>query len=370
MFEQLPFLKQHYQAPNIMRYRFIPILLLLLLASCDKAIYQAPLLQEPEESLLFAFYNLENLWDASDDPANPGDDDFTPRGTMKWTEERYERKLAAIARAIRSIDDNRGPDIIGLCELENAAVLHRLVGEFLGHDYAIIHEESRDSRGIDVALLVRHGVAAAAGFTMHPVDLGPGSRPTRDILEVPLVKDGRKFTVLVNHWPSRRGGEAQSSPLRERAAAVAARVIDSLTRIDPDADIVLMGDLNDEPENRSVRDVLDARAYTDRETFRHRLINTAAPVAYADSIGSYYYRGDWETIDQIMLSRGVLDAKGLVLYQTAETVFAPEFLRDSRADPIARPPHRTYIRGTQYIAGTSDHFPVYLRVGWGSAELP
>lgn len=346
-----------------MRSALYPFLLLPMVMACGNIPEQAPVPPKPEESLVFAFYNLENLWDPADDPSNPGDDEFTPQGPMKWTRERYEKKLASLARAIRGIAGNQGPDIIGLCELENAAVLERLVEEFLPKgEYRILHAESPDERGIDVALLYRARVAVASGFRMHRIDLGPDSRPTRDILHATFTREGRTFTVLVNHWPSRRGGEKQSSPLRERAAAKAARVIDSLTALDPQADIVFMGDLNDEPGNRSVYHVLDARRYVAGEKFPHRLINTAAPVVEADTIGSYYYQQDWETIDQIMLSPGLLDTRGLVLYETTETVFTPEFLRDPKADPVARPPHRTYIRGTLYIAGTSDHFPVYLRV--------
>jgi hypothetical protein len=122
--------------------------------------------------------------------------------------------------------------------------------------------------------------------------------------------------------------------------------------------------LNDEPSDRSVAEVLDARGYTG-ERFTHRLINTAAPVERSDTIGSYYFRDDWETIDQIMLApAGALDGRGITFYGASETVFAPLFLRDARADPVALPPYHTYTRGTLYIGGTSDHFPVYLEVGW------
>lgn len=322
------------------------------------------MLGTPGETLTIAFYNVENLWDTVDDPS-PGDDEFTPGGPMRWTPERLERKLSGVARAIRGIGQYEGPDLIGICEIENRAVLERLVSEFLpAGAYAVAHAESPDERGIDVALLYRSSAMELTRLTMHRIDLGAGQRPTRDIMEATFAKDGRSFTVLVNHWPSRSGGEAESEPRRIKAAQVAASIVDSLLALDANADIILMGDLNDEPANRSVSEWLDAPGYQGSESLTHRMINVAAPVAGIDTIGSYFYRKDWETIDQIILSsRGALDDKGIMLYETVQTIHAPEFLRDSKADPIARPPYRTY-RGKQYIAGTSDHFSVFVRVGW------
>ena len=351
---------------NAMHRSLLSLILASVLAACHSTGETSGVVRPPARGLTFAFYNAENLWDPADDPASTGDDEFTPKGPMKWTEERLERKLVGLSRAIRGIDDMKGPDLIGMCELENRHVLERLAGEFLPAGmYDVVHAESPDERGIDVGILYRPAVMRLKGLAMHRVDLGAGERPTRDIMEATFEKEGRTFTVLVNHWPSRRGGEEASGPRRWRAAEVAAGVIDSLTALDSDADIVLMGDLNDEPSNASVRDGLDARPWEGPRGARHRLINTAAPVIVADTIGSYYYRNDWETIDQIMLSRGVLDGAGLTLFETTENIFAPEFLRDARADPVTRPPHHTFIRGTLYIGGTSDHFPVFLRVGWG-----
>lgn len=313
--------------------------------------------------MTFAFYNTENLFDVEDDPLT-NDEEFTPSGRAGWTEERLDRKLEGIARAIRSMNDGRGPDVCGLCEVENLAVLTRLVEEFLPQGiYGIVHTESHDARGIDVAILYRRSLMTLKGFVPHPVDLG-SERPTRDILEATFERNGRTFTVCVNHWPSRLGGASQSEPRRVAAAQTLAHVIDSLTALDPAADIVALGDFNDEPTDHSIAEVLDAPPYSDTRPFSHRLINTAAPVAEIDTIGSYFYKEDWETIDQIMLSPGALDSHGLVLVETSETVFAPNFLRDAKADPDARPPYRTFKYAGYYIGGVSDHFPVQLRIGW------
>ncbi|MBS1912746.1 MAG: endonuclease/exonuclease/phosphatase family protein [Bacteroidetes bacterium] len=342
----------------------IPLAAALLLNACHHAGRGPIALLHPDTTLLVAFYNTENLFDPTDDPARTGDDEFTPEGAMKWNDERLDRKLAQIARAIRLMNNGSGPDLIGLAEVENRRVVTMLAEEHLPRGlYGIVHAESPDERGIDVALLYKPSVLTLKGFTMHRVDLGAGARPTRDVMEATFAKDGHMLTVLVNHWPSRLGGEERTTARREAAARVAAGVIDSLRALDPNTDVVLMGDLNDEPGAPSIENVLDAREYTGG-SFSHRMINTAAPVAATDTIGSYFYRGHWEVIDQIMLSRGALDSSGVVLSEMAETVFTPEFLRDDRADPVHRPPYRTYVRGTQYIGGPSDHFPVTLRVGW------
>lgn len=359
--------------------RYLPLITLLLIACNGRTGRQPserhaaqedktfkaskPRGERPESSLVFAFYNVENLYDTDNDPRTE-DDDFTPSGKSRWTPERLERKLENLARGVTAMDGDRGPDVLGLCEVENRYVLEMLVSEHLPRgEYRIVHTDSRDGRGIDVALLYRASAVTFLSSSAHGVDLGESERPTRDILEVRFLCNGRPFTVLVNHWPSRLGGEAQSAWKRERAAARAARVIDSLEQIDRDADIVLMGDLNDTPFDASIRKVLDADAYSDKTPFPHRMINTAMPVARQGAIGSYYYRGSWEVIDQIMLSRGALDTIGLFLHQTSQTIFAPDFLRDRRADPVDRPPYRTFKGPTQYLGGTSDHFPIVLVVG-------
>jgi predicted extracellular nuclease len=315
----------------------------------------------PPDSMTIAFYNVENLFDTENDPDNDGDDEFTPTGRLGWTPDRLEKKLEDLARAIRAIGGYDGPDILGICEVENRGVVDRLATEFLPQGvYRYVHEESPDERGIDIAILYRASAMTLRSSTLHRIDLGGGDR-TRGILEATFEREGKRFTVLANHWPSRSGGEARSASKRARAAETAVEIIERIQASDPNADIILIGDLNDEPGDESVSEVLGAVAFTNG--FDGRMINTAAPVAEVDTIGSYYFQKDWETIDQICLSKGALDEKGIVLYQTSETVFAPDFLRDARADREALPPYRTF-KGQQYIAGTSDHFPVFLRVGW------
>lgn len=329
--------------------------------SGNRGAFAAPL-NDDVPALTVAFYNVENLFDAFDDPATD-DEDFTPAGKLEWTDERVEKKLENLARAIRSMNDNAGPDILGLAEVENRAVLEALVDDFLPRDmYGIVHTDSPDGRGIDVALLYRKSAMNFQSMTSHRVGLGIGERPTRDILEATFSREDRRFTVLVNHWPSRSGGQAESEPRRIAAATVAAKAIDRLYGIDSAADIIVMGDFNDEPENRSIESTLDALEYD--EPFDGRLINLAAPLVRIDTIGTYLFREEWEVIDQIMLSTGALDSSGIVLRDRAQTIFHPDFLRDFHPSQPLHPPRRTFVRGTLYIGGTSDHFPVFARVGW------
>ena len=316
------------------------------------------------EVLTVAFYNVENLFDTFDDPST-ADEDFTPDGNLKWTEERLEEKLENLARAIRLINENNGPDILGLCEVENREVLERLVNQYLPENvYGIVHTDSPDGRGIDVALLYRKSEMLFDEMQLHQVPLPGNERPTRGILEVRFEKGGQFFTVLVNHWPSRSGGEEQSEPKRVAAAEVAAAIIDSLTGVDPQSDIIMVGDFNDEPDNLSIREKLNGIPYGGGGEFSGRMINLAAPLVAVDTIGTYLYQDDWEIIDQILVSPGALDTKGIVLRDHVMTIFHPEFLRDYHPSQPLNPPRATYVRRSLYIGGASDHFPVYARFGW------
>ena len=322
---------------------------------------------EPETTITIAFYNVENLFDTVDDPATK-DEDFTPGGLLKWDEKRLDKKLEDITRAINGIDETNGPDIIGFAEVENRAVMERLVGDYLPRDlYKVVHEDSPDGRGIDVALIYRPGKMKVRRQKLHPIDLGSRERPTRSVMEVEFERGGEPFTVLVNHWPSRSGGERESRWKRERAANVVSAVVDSLSEADPIRDIVLIGDFNDEPYDASIADILAAGPFDPRDDVRDgppRLYNLAWEIAKADTFGTYLYRDSWDVLDQIIVSPQLLDGKRLTLKDQVQTIYAPSFLRDDHPSQPMLPPRRTYIRRTLYIGGTSDHFPVFARFAW------
>ena len=316
-------------------------------------------------TITIAFYNVENLFDTRNDP-DVDDDEFTPRGPMKWTEERLERKMEDLARAVGAIDDGGGPDILGLCEVENRSVLERFAADYFpGSSYSVIHEDSPDLRGIDVALLYRPDVVMPVGHRLHAIDLGEGERPTRSVLEVEFRGASGEFNVLVNHWPSRSGGERQSRWKRERAADVLRGVVDSIARVDAGRDVMIIGDFNDTPLDRSLRVVLGAGPLRSPLSSRKPSpVNLAWSIAEVDTFGTYLYRDEWDVLDQIIVTPSLLDDRGLSLLDSGMTIVAPPFLRDDHPSQPMRPPRRTFIRRTLYIGGTSDHFPVFARFAW------
>lgn len=316
-------------------------------------------------TITIAFYNVENLFDTRNDP-DVDDDEFTPRGPMKWTDERLEQKMEDLARAVGAIDDGGGPDILGLCEVENRSVLERFTADFFpGSPYRVIHEDSPDRRGIDVALLYRPDVVTPVRHRLHTIDLGEGERPTRSVLEVEFEREGGAFNVLVNHWPSRSGGERQSRWKRKRAADVVHGVLDSIARVEPGRDVVIIGDFNDTPLDRSLRAVLGAGSLRDALSSRKPSpVNLAWTIAEVDTFGTYLYGDEWDVLDQIIITPSLLDNRGLSLLDSGMTIVAPPFLRDDHPSQPMHPPRRTFIRRSLYIGGTSDHFPVFARFAW------
>ena len=222
-----------------------------------------------------AFYNVENLFDYEDDPIT-FDDDRTPEGKDHWTQEIYEAKLANMAKVISEIGEDvtgTSPAIIGVSEIENRRVLEDLLNQepLVKKDYGIVHFDSPDRRGIDVALLYQKKLFTPTNYKAYELviydDQDRSKRIyTRDQLLVSGMLDGEKIHVIVNHWPSRSGGEARSRPKRIKAAELNKQIMDSLFSEDPYAKIITMGDLNDDPTNESVKDLLKAK--NDRENMK------------------------------------------------------------------------------------------------------
>ena len=221
--------------------------------------------QEPETYQIrtIAFYNLENLFDTKNDSL-VYDDDRTPDGKDHWTPLRYTHKIEHMAKVLSEIgskENKTAPDIIGVCEVENLGVLEDLVHhEFLSaFNYGIVHFDSPDERGIDVALLYKKDAFVPVNFNSHRLLLFKldGKRDyTRDQLIVEGLLDNEQIYFMVNHWPSRSGGEARSRPFRVEAAKLNKRIIDSVRRFNTHAKIISMGDFNDDPIDPSFKKVL------------------------------------------------------------------------------------------------------------------
>ena len=298
-------------------------------------------------SVLF-FWNLENFFDPFDDPVTL-DDEFTARGEKHWNWKRFTHKANGIAKTILAASDYGGapPDICAFAEVENRFVLRRLKDStpLEKLDYEIIHRDSPDPRGIDVALLYRK-----SRFKPLRVEAMRVSEEfdTRDILYVKGVLGADTVHIFVNHWPSKRGGAAVSGPKRAAAAARLSAACDSIrTACDsirnacdsiraasPRQQIIALGDFNDTPENVSLP-----------------LHNLAAPLA-ARGEGTLKYRGNWEMIDQCFVS----DTSGCTMH-----IFKPLFLVEPDPAFTGDKPRRTYV-GPRHNGGLSDHLPIVLKI--------
>jgi len=310
-----------------------------------------------------AFYNLENLFDPADDPKK-FDEEFTPGGAYHYTEEVYRQKLHNLATVIARLGTDitpDGPAIMGHAEVENAKVLEDLVAqpEIRDRHYRIVHFESPDARGIDVAMIYHpkyFTVLSAKALYTDISQFGEKGGKTRDVLYVTGLLNGDTTHVFVNHWPSRRGGEAASAPLRAIAARVSKRIIDSLMQLNPASKVILMGDLNDDPVNESVVKVLGAKG--NRNKVNQSDLYNPWLTFYKQGIGTLGYNDAWNLFDQIIISGSYLngDENGWRFYKAE--VFNREFLK-AKFGPFKGYPHRSY-NGTTWINGYSDHFPTII----------
>ncbi|MGL5731662.1 MAG: endonuclease/exonuclease/phosphatase family protein, partial [Bacteroidales bacterium] len=254
-----------------------------------------------------AFYNIENLFDTI-----PGDNDkeYTPNGPNKWNTMKYQSKLKNMAYAISQLGMDKspiGPAVIGVAEVENRTVLEDLVktGELAKRNLQVVHEDGPDYRGVDVGLLYNPKLFKYEGHQSRTlVDKEEPRFRTRDQLVVRGRIDGELFNIIVNHWPSRRGGEERSRPKRAIAAQLTKDIVDSIQRVTPESKIVIMGDLNDDPNNYSVKEVLDAKKY-EKEVKPGGLFNPFWSI-FDKGIGTLAYKGQWNLFDQIIISYNLL----------------------------------------------------------------
>lgn len=312
-----------------------------------------------------AFYNLENLFDTENDPLTY-DDDRTPDGKDHWTEEIYQDKLKNMAKVMAEIGaevSGSAPTIIGVCETENRKVLEDLVNQetLVEQDYGIIQFDSPDRRGIDVALLFKKKLFTPTHYKAKELliydDNDKSKRVfTRDQLVVSGVLDGEKIHLIVNHWPSRSGGEKRSRSKRIKAAKLNRQIIDSIFSDDPYAKIITMGDLNDDPSNTSVKDHLNAKRKTSELGIKE-LYNPMEDLA-KQGYGSLAYRDSWNLFDQIIISTELTkkDFSSYRFYQAG--IYNKTYLVNAHGRYKGYP-YRSFASGS-YTGGYSDHFPVYI----------
>lgn len=304
------------------------------------------------------FYNLENLFDTINNNGKY-DLEFSPQGKNKWDGNKYRQKLRNMAYAISQMKSKltpNGPAIIGVSEIENRSVLDDLVAQpsIAPWGLKVIHHDSPDRRGVDVGLLYNPRYFRPINVTNHTLVVPelPNFR-TRDQMCVVGLLGGERIAFIVNHWPSRRGGAEQSSWLREAAAKLSRHIADSLLAVDPKIGVIVMGDLNDDPHNRSVAETLGAlKKQSDVQPggFFNPFWNMLD-----QGIGSYCYRGSWDLFDQIVLSYNLLKQGESGLKYLKCEVLNREFLKQQDGQYKGYP-FRTFAGGA-WLGGYSDHFP-------------
>lgn len=306
--------------------------------------------------LSVVFYNVENLYDTIDDPV-VNDNEFLPDSRKAWTQERYLRKLQDIAAVMNEAGGGNPPSLIGLCEVENRQVLEDFVitGRMKRGRYGIVHQDSPDGRGIDVAFLYQRGRFTVKGHEVVRVMLPQRTRlSTRDILYVwGDTKEGDELHIFVSHWPSRVGGVQQTENHRLAAADVLRGKTDSLFRVNKDIRIIIMGDFNDTPRDKSIKETLGA-LHPD-EMIHPSLVNLMYPAHIRDE-GSYYYAGSFDMLDHVIVSSGLMTGNGLTVSKEEGFVFIRDWITYTNAQGH-KVPNRTYV-GDRYTGGISDHFPV------------
>ncbi len=303
-----------------------------------------------------AFYNLENLFDTQDDPETL-DDDFLPESEKRWNKKRYEKKLFKLGTAISNIGfskSGKAPVLVGVAEVENKRVLEDLVQtKHLAHkEYGIVHYDSPDERGIDVALLYQKSHFTVTKSQRVPLLLEDekGRRDfTRDTLWVTGALHGEVLHILINHWPSRRDGAELTAHKRIAAAQKNREVIEQITAEDSDAKIIVMGDFNDDPANESVkRHLVQGDLYNPME----RLLTKYR--------GTLNYRGQWNLFDQIIFTNNFHRYQKDAHSFSEANIFDDDFLKVYRGRYKGMP-FRTYA-GRRYKGGYSDHFPVFVHL--------
>ena len=311
-----------------------------------------------------AFYNLENLFDTINDPMKF--DDYSPIMELKTNRgDAYRRKITNMARVIAEIGKDvthNTPAILGVCEVENKDVLEDIVNDskLLEKNYGIVHYDSPDSRGIDVALLYQKSLFTPISSSAHELKIYDTQTQkritTRDQLLVSGKLEGDLIHIIVNHWPSRRGGEARSRPKRVAAAKLNKRILDSLQAHDPYAKLIIMGDLNDDPTNPSVKNVLKAKRKRKKVDFKG-LYNPFEKF-YRDGLGTTAYRDNWSLFDQIIVSKTLLekDYTSFRYYQAG--IFNKNYLITPKGKYKGYP-FRSW-NDSGFSNGFSDHFPVYI----------
>lgn len=306
-----------------------------------------------EEIFTVGFYNVENLFDTIDDPKK-ADDEYLPESRKKWNVKRYVGKIKKLSSVISQLGTNYSanmPVIVGLVEVENSQVVQDLISHnnLEGGSYGYVHYDSPDERGIDVALIYNTNffeVISSKTYSLELIDDRGEVDYTRDVLRVSGRLNDELIHVLVNHWPSRRGGGEETEELRIKASKVVQNIVSEVKDEISDAKIIIMGDFNDDPISNSIKNNL----VTDE------FFNPMESL-FEKGIGTSSFNNRWNLFDQIIFSKNFLNSdSNKHTFEYAE-VFNKHWLKVVKGK-LKGSPFRTYI-GPWFTGGYSDHFPVY-----------
>lgn len=323
--------------------------------------------QTPSKPYSVLFYNLENLFDTI-----PGENDseFTPKGAKAWNSQKYWKKMSNIESVFYEVAKRVKdyPTVIGVSEIENRNVLEDIVvcDKIAKANYQIVHYDSPDLRGVDVAFFYRPDKFKYEGSRPIPVvDPKDPDWKTRDVLMMWGTIENEQFYFFVAHWPSRLGGQAASEPKRMLAAQVTRNVVDSLYRVAPDAKIVIMGDLNDDPTDKAVLKTLGAKIKL-KDVGKGDLFNPYGEMLKA-GFGTLAYNDMWNIFDNIIVSENLVNAKEgeLRLQKATKSKFYGNIFKHpmliEQSGKFKGYPFRTYV-GNNFQGGYSDHLPVFISI--------
>lgn len=309
----------------------------------------------------FMFYNTENFFDCENDVLT-NDDEFTPDGERRWNPARLHDKADRLAKVILAAGRWNPPVFVGLCEVENQNVLEILTNQtpLEKCQYKIVHKDSPDERGIDVALIYRPDLFRPFDYeAISVIDPDDKSFNTRDILRVSGVINGcDTLHIFVNHWPSRYGGVMETAQLRKLAAETLKNEISQLKLKLPSAKIICMGDFNDTPADQSLVNTLEAKE-TDNPDVSGEMINLSYDWS-SQTVQTIKTQYNWEVFDQWIVSDTFLRKNNCFGFLKAE-IFKPDFILEPDPKFGGVKPKRTYV-GYKYQEGFSDHLPILLRI--------
>lgn len=291
------------------------------------------------------FYNVENLFDTINDP-NKNDEEFLPNGKMQWNSKRYSEKIAHINQVMTEMGTLL---LLGMCEVENENVVRDVVkNSVYKKTHGVAHFDAPDERGIDVSLIYDSSKLTLVQKGNIRFTLPGQDKPSsRDIGWAKFVYKKDTLFAMVNHWPSRRGGEDESQKNRMEAAKNARHFIDSLEKVNPKYKLVLMGDLNDYPEDKAPQLVM--------EKLTGMICKQSGEFG-----GSYLHDGEWNVLDHIMVSDGLRGKKGIRVKIGSGKIHSPAFVIEEYKGK--KQPFRTYVGSNKYLGGYSDHLSVTIDV--------